>query len=113
MTRQLPGCLILSLVLFSHPAVAEVDQSTGLKVAPGWELVRAHCIGCHSSKLITQQSGSRDEWLKTIRWMQDTQNLWQLDPAVESSILTYLSTNYPPRQRTRRKPIPEDLMPPS
>lgn len=46
-----------------------------------------------------------------IRWMQETQNLWPLQPAVETRILDYLATNYPPQPNRRRAPIPASLMP--
>ena len=47
-----------------------------------------------------------------IRWMQDTQNLWQFTPEVEKQILDYLAQNYPPQANRRRAPIPVSLMPP-
>jgi hypothetical protein len=106
------GALLL-LVMLGPVALAEepVDEATGLLVAPGWELVRAHCGGCHSHKLVTSQRADRQTWLDIIRWMQATQNLWQFDAATENSILDYLAANYPPRQNRRRAPIPPTLMP--
>ena len=89
----------------------EIDPATGLKVASGWLQVRAHCGGCHSHALVTQQRGDRNTWLSMIRWMQATQNLWQFTPDVEAEILDYLSSNYPPRNVRRRAPIPAHLMP--
>lgn len=107
----------LSLVAFLLCAAAtagaqEIDEATGLVRAPGWEQVRANCGGCHSWRLVTQQRADRKTWLDTIRWMQATQNLWELEPAVEEAILGYLATNYPPRAERRRAPIPPWLMPP-
>jgi hypothetical protein len=46
-----------------------------------------------------------------IRWMQETQNLWQFDIPTEQGILNYLANEYPPRVNRRRAPIPENLMP--
>lgn len=89
----------------------EVDSLTGLKVAPGWQSVRAHCGGCHSHALVTGQRADRDTWLEIIRWMQQTQNLWQFSPELEDEILDYLADNYSPRPSTRRPPIPPALMP--
>ncbi|MFQ6004101.1 MAG: hypothetical protein ACE5OQ_01245 [Woeseia sp.] len=91
---------------------ASVDDRTGLIKAPGWELVRAHCGGCHSHKLVTQQRADRQTWLDIIRWMQATQNLWRFDPETETAILDYLAGNYPPQSGRRRAPIPPGLMPP-
>jgi hypothetical protein len=89
-----------------------IDPSSGLKIAPDWELVRSNCSACHSTALITQQSGSTAQWLGMIRWMQETQNLWQFEPGIEQRIVSYLAENYPPRPGRRRAPIPPDLMPP-
>jgi hypothetical protein len=46
-----------------------------------------------------------------IRWMQESQNLWQFQPQVEAQILDYLVANYPPQPNRRRAPVPASLMP--
>ena len=105
----------LVLVLLAATAAAgaeEVDEDTGLVIAPGWQLVRAHCGGCHSHRLVTAQRGDRNAWLAMIRWMQATQNLWEFDPQTEDGILDYLADNYAPSPNRRRAPIPPWLMPP-
>ncbi|HLT89438.1 MAG TPA: hypothetical protein VKZ85_00730 [Woeseiaceae bacterium] len=110
MSRRL--FLLLSWLLAAGAATGqEIDEATGLVRAPGFEHVRAHCGGCHSFRLVTQQRADRQTWLDIIRWMQATQNLWQFEPAVEDAILDYLATNYPPRADRRRAPIPPWLMP--
>ncbi len=91
---------------------AETDAASGLIKNPGWELVRAHCGGCHSHALVTSQRADRQTWRDMIRWMQATQNLWQFPADVEAKILDYLATTYPPQRSQRRAPIPPDLMPP-
>ena len=93
----------------SHSAT--IDEASGLVIAPGWELVRAHCGGCHSHAMVTGQRADRQTWQDTIRWMQATQNLWQFDAATENGILDYLAENYPPQPNRRRAPIPPSLMP--
>lgn len=106
--------LILTTLLLpciGYTQTATVDESSGLVVAPGWELVRVHCGGCHSHALVTTQRADRQTWLDTIRWMQATQNLWQFDVATENGILDYLAANYPPQPNRRRAPIPPTLMP--
>jgi hypothetical protein len=102
----------LCLAAFSSTA-ADIDETTGLIIDDGWQLVRIHCGGCHSHALVTGQRADRQTWLDMIRWMQATQNLWQFDPATESGILDYLSANYPPQPNRRRAPIPPTLMPDS
>ena len=102
---------LLFLCLPAAGLATEIDTSTGLVKAPGWQQVRAHCGGCHSHALVTAQRADRKTWLEIIRWMQQTQNLWQFQPAVETAILDYLASNYPPRADRRRAPIPPHLMP--
>jgi len=96
-----------------NAADAQTDPLTGLIKAPDWELVRNNCIACHSSRLITQQSGDASQWLAVIRWMQKKQNLWQFEPDTETKIVAYLAENYPPRDASRRSAIPPGLMPPN
>lgn len=99
-----------------EPAAAQepqLDPVTGLKMTGDWETVRANCTACHSSRLITQQRGSAEQWLTMIRWMQKKQNLWVFDPETESKIIGYLAENYPPSDAQRRAAIPPDLMPPN
>jgi hypothetical protein len=108
--RRLLATIAVCLLLPTAQA-AEVDEHTGLIKSPGWELVRAHCGGCHSHKLVTAQRADRQTWLDIIRWMQATQNLWQFDAKTEQDILDYLSKNYPPQPHRRRAPLPPGLMP--
>ncbi|MCY7353142.1 MAG: hypothetical protein LH606_21210 [Cytophagaceae bacterium] len=85
-----------------------LDAETGLKVAPGLPLVKIHCTGCHSTKLITQFSATRQGWLDRIRWMQATQKLWDLGES-EPPILDYLAKNYPLVERVERRPPLKDI----
>ena len=109
----LPMMLSILLLAAVPAAAQELDEATGLVRAPGWELVRANCGGCHSYRLVTAQRADRQTWLDTIRWMQATQNLWEFAPATEDAILDYLAASYPPRAERRRAPIPPSLMPPA
>ncbi len=60
---------------------------------------------CQSAKLVTHNRMDRDDWLKTIRWMQETQNLWPFPPDTEKEILDYLAKHYAPLQQYRRPPL--------
>ena len=77
----------------------------------GWETVAAHCTACHSEELIVQQRADKDTWKQIIRWMQDTQGLWDLEPAIEKTILAYLVRNYSPQRGSRRQPLKPSLLP--
>ncbi|MFC4871403.1 hypothetical protein [Negadavirga shengliensis] len=81
-----------------------IHVQTGLVADEGLHLVIANCTACHSAMLITQNRADRDGWKKMIRWMQETQNLWDLG-ANEEIILNYLSQNYAPKKRGRRAPL--------
>ena len=87
-----------------------VDPQSGLVIAEGYNMVAAHCSACHSPSLITQNAMSRERWLETIRWMQDTQKLWPLGEA-EPAILDYLATWYGPKTQSRRPALAPHLMP--
>lgn len=104
--------ITLCLTLTSFNLYAEkIDKDTGLIVAPGMDVVIANCTVCHSAKFITLQRGDRDTWLAMIRWMQDTQGLWEFDPKTEDTILTYLETNYAPDAASRRPNLSKELLP--
>ena len=108
--------MAIAALAASTPGIAaepETDPYTGLKMSGDWQLVRSNCVGCHATKLITQQSGTESHWLGLIRWMQEKQNLWQFEPETEQKIISYLAENYPPQEDRRRAPIPPDLMPPN
>ncbi|WP_417616663.1 hypothetical protein [Oceanisphaera sp.] len=106
------AALALLLGLAAAPAsAAEKDPHTGFIIAPGWETVRNNCIACHSASLVTQNSGSREHWLSLIRWMQESQGLWAFDADTENTILTYLSSNYGPKEDARRPPLRPDQRP--
>ena len=81
------------------------DVQTGLLEGKGLQTVITSCTACHSSKLITQNRLTREEWHKKIVWMQETQGLWDLGKN-EAVILDYLAENYAPQQTGgRRAPL--------
>ncbi|MCB9235837.1 MAG: monoheme cytochrome C [Bacteroidia bacterium] len=88
-----------------EPVIVDgMDITNGLIVADGYEVVKANCTGCHSGKLISQNRMTRERWLSSIRWMQETQKLWDLG-GNEGPILDYLELNYAPEQFGRRMPL--------
>lgn len=74
-----------------------LDTETGLALDTNLSVVKAHCTGCHSPKLIIQHHFTRDEWLSKIRWMQRNHKLWDLGES-EKTVLDYLAKNYAPNQ---------------
>ncbi len=92
-----------------------VDKASGLIMAPGWEMVKGQCNACHTSLIVAQNSGNREQWRETIQWMVDTQGLWDLSDTWDP-VLDYLSTYYQDKgidmNKYRRKPIDSALMPP-
>ena len=78
-----------------------IHVRTGLVDAEGLMTVVNNCTNCHSSKLVTQNRMNAERWNATIKWMQETQNLWDLGRNQEV-IVNYLVTNYPPIAKGRR-----------
>ena len=79
-----------------------VHLRTGFVEGEGMMLVVNNCTNCHSAKLVTQNRMSKERWLATIRWMQETQNLWDLG-GNEEPIVNYLATYYAPTEKGRRQ----------
>ena len=61
-----------------------------------------NCTNCHSSKLVIQNRMNKERWDATIKWMQETQNLWDLGEN-QAVIVNYLVANYPPVDKGRRE----------
>jgi cytochrome c1 len=83
---------------------AGIDMTGGFVEEGDFQLVRAHCTVCHSSKLVLQNRASREGWQKMIRWMQERHRLWDLGEH-EPRILDYLAKHYGPVEQGRRAPI--------
>lgn len=79
-----------------------IHLRTGFVEGDGLMLVVNNCTNCHSAKLVTQNRMSKERWTATIRWMQETQNLWDLG-GNEEPIINYLATHYAPTQKGRRQ----------
>ncbi len=74
---------------------------TGFKEGKGLQEVINNCTNCHSSKLVIQNRMNEERWNATIKWMQETQNLWDLGEN-QKIIVDYLVANYPPIEKGRR-----------
>lgn len=90
----------------SEPGFDQVENGvhlrTGFVEGEGLMTVVTHCTACHSAKLVTQNRMTREGWEETIRWMQKTQNLWDLGEN-EKIILDYLAAHYAPEKKGRRQ----------
>lgn len=106
-------CSVIAAPSDKAEIVTEIktDPESGLKIAPGWETVKANCTACHSAKFIIAQQGDKKTWLEMIRWMQNSQGLWLLDYKTEETILNYLASQYPPIRAGRRANLPASAMP--
>lgn len=101
-TKVFIAVLLLINIAWAAP---EKDADTGFIIDEGWELVKANCTVCHSSRLVIQNKLSKTVWLDTIRWMQQEQGLWDLSDA-ETIIVNYLAKNYGlPEIGFKRKPL--------
>ncbi len=93
--------------LVEVPAQSEDIIENGIHIATGFvdgdglTQVIQNCTNCHSAKLVTQNRMTKEGWIATIRWMQETQNLWDLGNN-EGIIVNYLATNYAPDEKGRR-----------
>lgn len=79
-----------------------IHVRTGLKDGEGLMTVIGHCTACHSAQLIIQNRMNEERWNATIRWMQETQNLWDLGDN-QQVIVNYLVNNYPVIDKGRRE----------
>ena len=77
------------------------DPVSGLIQADGMTEVVNNCTQCHSTEIIKQNRLTAEQWRNTIRWMQETQNLWELGEN-EEIIINYLVAYYPPLKKGRR-----------
>ncbi len=96
------GRIIASVDDDFDKVVDGIHVQTGLVYDKGFDIVRGTCTACHSAKLVTQNRATKEGWTQMIRWMQETQGLWDLGEN-EPLILNYLSTHYAPENIGRRK----------
>jgi len=71
-------------------AAALQSSSADLAPGPGRELVLNACTGCHTTEIIVSSRMSRKNWDTTLTWMEETQGLTRLEPALRKAILDYL-----------------------
>ena len=100
-SNQKPEQIINDQAISSHEIVDGIHLRTGLKEGEGLMTVVANCTACHSAQLIIQNRMNKERWDATIRWMQETQNLWDLGDNQEI-IVNYLVKNYPVNSKGRR-----------
>ena len=81
-----------------------IHVRTGFVEAEGLMTVVNNCTNCHSAKLVIQNRMNLERWNATIKWMQDTQNLWDLG-GNQKIIVNYLVANYPPKEVGRRETL--------
>lgn len=82
-----------TLVAADEEAEKKTDPVSGMVIDEHWDLVRANCIVCHSTKGFTQIRLDRNNWVKIVKTMQEKNGLWPLGE-MEPKILDYLEKNY-------------------
>ena len=93
---------IINVQTVSNSEIVDgIHVRTGLKDGEGLMTVVANCTACHSAQLVIQNRMNKERWDATIRWMQETQNLWDLGDNQEV-IVNYLVKNYPVNSKGRR-----------
>ena len=103
--------LFAASLLLQNTSAQDTESDERLIIDDGWQAVQENCTECHSTLLITQNSGSKTVWESRIRWMQETQGLQQLEESLEESILNYLAQNYGQKESSRRASLAVTLMP--
>lgn len=78
-----------------------IHVRTGLKDGEGVLLVATTCTVCHSADIVMNNRMNEERWNTTIKWMQETQGLWELG-SNQKIIVDYLTKNYPMPKATRR-----------
>lgn len=101
------ACRFLALLFAGSVAAVELPDD------PAKPLVVGHCSACHSLDLVTAQRGNKAFWLKTIRWMQATQNLWEIPAQQETAIIDYLAEHLAEGEFARRPNLAAELRPPA
>lgn len=102
--RQMKEAQLRSAPVYAIANGLHVES--GLVYAPGFEAVLTNCTNCHSGMLITQNRATRQGWDQMIRWMQETQGLWELG-VKKDQILDYLAEHYAPVDVGRRAQLTE------
>lgn len=91
----------LSVIDDEDKIVNGIHVRTGFIDDKGLMTVVNNCTNCHSAQLVIQNRMNADRWNATIKWMQETQNLWPLHEK-QKIIVDYLVKNYPPIEKGRR-----------
>lgn len=104
--RWSPQGAAIGVLLAASSAAVELPED------PVKPLVIGHCSACHSLDLVTSQRGDEAFWLKTIRWMQETQNLWVIPQDQETAIVSYLARHLGEGDFSRRPNLAVELRPP-
>ncbi|EAJ0325917.1 cytochrome C [Campylobacter lari] len=103
MFKKIALILCIGLTLSFAAEQPKVNPDTGLIIDPDSPLVEANCLACHGSGLITNMRASKQAWLAAIRWMQESEGLWEIPANDEERILNYLTKYYGEKYDTRRR----------
>lgn len=93
MRKALLGRL-LAVQLTAGMASAQevVEDPSALPEGPHRDEVFYVCTACHSSRLVKNQTMSRERWDQTLRWMTERHGMQPLDGEERQRVLDYLAT---------------------
>lgn len=74
------------------PPPDALETQSGLKAAPGRELVLAHCLPCHSTAIIAANHLTRERWAELITKMQERNGMRPVSQDARQRILDYLES---------------------
>lgn len=99
--------VLMSIAMAGHTVTAAAvtaadDEYLGLPDAVGRDEVFAYCGGCHSMKLVEQQSQTRTGWDELLTWMYDEQEMEPLDAEDKKLVLDYLAKYIGPDTHEKR-----------
>ncbi len=103
MIKKIILILFISFSFLFANTKYKVNPDTKLIIDENSHLVEANCLACHSSELIINMRASKQAWLAAIRWMQESEGLWEILVDDEEKILNYLTKYYGEKYDTRRR----------
>jgi hypothetical protein len=90
--------LLAAAAVLPAQAVAQAvpEDPSVLPEGPGRDEVFGLCTACHSSRLVRNQSLSRERWDETLSWMTERHGMPPLEGEARALFLDYLTAHFGP-----------------